>query len=158
MPLRPPLRPRFGIRNVSFAIAVVAGLDVWLAGCDVTASRDVERRREASPDKLLDAVIEEHGTWATNPTAYRVYVVYAGARARKSDLVLDVERASALTVKWLSKDLLVVSCNGGEVNYFRNYASVTSPDKEITVENGVRLECGQDGYLSGTRVWDSTRP
>ena len=110
---------------------------VFLLGCRYVVGDGKETARVSSTDGKVDAVLVETPTHATVPTVTELFIVPRGARPVENNLVLRVDHAEQLALRWEADRLLAVSYRSARIHQFTNFwlsAAVDNFDYRVEIK------------------------
>jgi hypothetical protein len=90
-----------------------------LPGCNAPGGREIERHM--SPDKLVDVVVVEPETFATDAIATTIYLVAAGKEWKGESPILAGNRFEGLQVVWKRPHFLEVHYKKGRIFSFASF-------------------------------------
>ncbi len=92
---------------------------VLLPGCNAPDGREIERH--ASPDKLVDAVVVEPKTYATDAIVTTIYLVASGKEWKDEVPILSGDHLEGLRVIWERPRFLAIHYKKGRIFSFASF-------------------------------------
>lgn len=92
---------------------------VLLPGCNAPDGREIER--QVSPDKLVDVVVVEPKTFATDAIVTTIYLVAAGKEWKGESPILGGNRLEGLQVIWKRPNFLEIHYKKGRIFSFASF-------------------------------------